>query len=194
MTEWSDFPTRTIGGSEPLYRIHRKHLHPAWFNSKGDYRFDPRLADRDRFGVCYLGREPITAFVEVFGRFAAVPNTEVDSRRMSTLTVGRSIEVADLTNRAVLGDFEVTASHSTGADYAPAQELASALFHAGHAGVVFRVRHDPAMELEALALFGESGESPGHFASIKTNKISPDLVARARDEFHIKVLPAAPLF
>ena len=71
----------------------------------------------------------------------------------------------------MLGDFGVTASHSTGTDYAPAQELAAELFDAGIGGVLYRVRHDPAMILEAVALFGDPGEGPDRFEPTKPRPI-----------------------
>lgn len=192
MTDWSDFPSRGIGTSTPLFRIHQHYLHPAWFNTDGSWRFDPPPSHRDRFGVCYLGVEPLAAYVEVFGRIRAVPQVEVDRRRVSELTVAHRVDVADLTDRTVLGDFEITAAHSTGTDYGPAQELASLLFDAGLDGVLYRVRHDPAMTLEGIALFGEPGETPGRFNSRKTGRI-PDSLIEAGRQFHIDVLPTAPL-
>lgn len=192
MTDWADFPTRAIDTTTPLFRIHQGHLHPAWFNTNGSWRFDPLPTHRDRFGVCYLGLEPLTSYVEVFGRIRAVPQAEVDRRRLSELSVARSVDLADLTNRTVLGNFGITATHSTGADYLPAQELASHLFDAGFDGVLYRVRHDPAMTLDAVALFGEPGESPDRFGAVKTGSIPDGLVNTGR-QFRIEVLPSAPL-
>ena len=192
MTDWGAFPSRRIGPTTPLFRIHQHHLHPAWFNTDGLSRFDPLQSHRERFGVCYLGLEPLAAYVEVFGRFRAVPQAEVDHRRLSELTVGRTADVADLTNRAVLGEFGITAAHSMGIEYGPAQELACGLFEAGFDGVVYRVRHDPAMMLESVALFGEPGETAGRFNPPKTIRIPESLFADAR-QFCIEVLPAAPL-
>jgi hypothetical protein len=192
MTDWADFPTRPIGTTTPLFRIHQAHLHSAWFNTDGSWRFDPLPSQRDRFGVCYLGLEPLASYVEVFGRIRAVPQEEVDRRRLSELSLARSVDVADLTNRTVLGDFGITATHSTGADYRPAQELASHLFDAGFDGVLYRVRHDPAMTLEAVAIFGEPGETPDRFDAVKTGPIPDGLVTAGR-QFRIEVLPAAPL-
>jgi len=103
MTDWADFPSQSIDTATSLYRIHQHHLHPAWFNTDGSWRFDPLPSHRDRFGVCYLGLEPLAAYVEVFGRIRAVPHGEVDRRRLSEVTVTRRVDVADLTDRTVLG-------------------------------------------------------------------------------------------
>lgn len=192
MTEWSDFPSRSIDTATPLFRIHQHHLHPAWFNTDGSWRFDPLPSHRDRFGVCYLGLVPLAAYVEVFGRIRAVPQVEVDSRRLSELSVAHSVDVADVTDRTVLGDFGITAAHSTGSDYLIAQELASHLFDAGLDGILYRVRHDPAMTLEAVALFGEPGETPARFNPPKTDAIPTSLIEDGR-QFRIEVLPATPL-
>ena len=81
--------------------------------------------------MCYLGLEPLAAYVEVFGRIRVVPQAELDRRRLSELTVSRVAHVAGLTKRAVLGTFGVTAAHSMGTDYGPSQALSSALFEAG---------------------------------------------------------------
>ena len=142
--------------------------------------------------MCYLGHEPLASYVEVFGRFRAVPKAELDRRCLSELTVRRVVEIADLTDRTVLGAFGITAAHSVGTDYEPAQELASRLFGAGFEGIVYRVRHDPAMELEAVALFGEPGETPDRFNPPKSSPIPQELIA-AGQQFQIEVLPAAPL-
>jgi hypothetical protein len=192
MSSWGDFPIQSIDTTTPLFRIHRHGHHPAWFNTDGSGRFDPPATHRDRFGVCYLGLEPLSSYVEVFGRFRAVPQAEIDQRRLSELSIVRSIDVADLTNRTVLGDFGITAAHSTGTDYGPAQELASHLFDAGFDGVFHRVRHDPTMTLEAIALFGEPGETAGRVGTPKTIPI-PAALTEAGRQFRIEVLPAAPL-
>lgn len=55
--------------------------------------------------------------------------------RLSELSVAHTVDIADLTDRTVLGEFAITAAHSTGTDYQPAQEVASNLFDAGFDGV-----------------------------------------------------------
>lgn len=76
-----------------------------------------------------------------------------DRRRISETIGARDLRLADLSHRSVLGRFGVTAAHSTGTDYTPSQELSSRLHNAGYDGIVYRVRHDPQMQLEAVAVF-----------------------------------------
>ena len=192
MTDWTTFPSRRVGPSTSLFRIHQEIHHPAWFSSDGSWRFDPLPAYRTRFGTCYLGLEALSSYVEVFGRIRTVPETEIQRRMVSLLTPVADLSIADLINRSVLGDFGVTAAHSTGSDYAPAQTLAANLFDAGFDGILYRVRHDPAMELEAIALFGEPGETPRRLSPPKTDPISPELIDAGR-VFHIEVVPSIAL-
>jgi hypothetical protein len=192
MTDWTTFQSRRVGPSTSLFRIHQETHHPAWFNSDGSWRFDPLPAYRARFGTCYLGLEPLSSYVEVFGRIRTVPETEIRRRMLSILTPVADLSIADLTNRTVLGGFGVTAAHSTGGDYGPAQTLASNLFDAGFDGILYRVRHDPAMELEAIALFGEPGETPTRLAPPKTGPIPSDLIDAGR-AFRIEVVPSIAL-
>lgn len=191
MTDVESFPTTTIPRDPPLHRIHRRANHPAYFSSGGDWRFDPPASHRLRYGVCYLGLAPMTAFVEVFGRQRANPRSAVDARRLSSLTPTADLVVADLTHRSVVGAFGVTAAVSTGWDYGPAQALSARLFDAGFAGVRYRVSHDPSMTLEGIGLFGPPGQHPGRFATVATEPIPEDLVEEGRSIYGIEVLADA---
>lgn len=192
MTDWAAFPTWIMTPGSLLFRIHQRTYNPAWFNSDGTWRFDPSPSHRNRFGSCYLGIEPLASYVEVFGRFRAVPKMELDLRVISQFDVQRDLKFADLTHRTVLGDFGVTADYSTGPDYGPAQELAANLYDAGFDGIRYRVRHDPAMILEGIALFGEPGETPDRLPPPKTDPI-PAALINAGYEFRIQVIPSVAL-
>ena len=193
MTEWDDFPAVSIDTTTTLFRIHHRDRTPGWFNSDGTGRFDPPPGSRQLYGVSYLGITALASYIEVFGRFKAVPQSEIDRRRLSELGVTRRMDLANLTDRSVLGDFQITAAYSTGSGYRHSQLLSSHLLAAGFDGVLYRVSHDPRMELEAVALFGEPGEAPDRFSRIKTERIPPTLVEAGRSMFHIEVVPAAPL-
>lgn len=169
--DWSEFPARVLEPTTPLHRIHRVSRSAPYFGASGLHRFDPPTTHPNEFGVCYLGLEPLTAFVEVFGRVRPVQRSEIESRRLSTARVINHLRLADLTKRTVLGRFGVTAAHSTGTDYGPAQSLSLRLHTAGFDGLVYRVRHDPELQLEVIALFG-APEAASH-AAIKWDRPSP---------------------
>ncbi len=153
MTSFRSFPEFWLVSGGALVRIHRLANSPEHFGTSGDNRFDPPPGRRAKFGTCYLAFEPIAAYVEVFGDFEEVDEDEVDLRALSTAILKEDLRLGDVTDRSVLGDFDITAEISTGSDYAGPQALASDLFDAGFDGIRYRVRHDPAMELEAVALF-----------------------------------------
>ena len=162
MTRWEHFPARTLRNGTPLYRIHRHDRSAAYFSQSGAHRFDPPGTSRVRYGVCYLGLEPLTAYVEVFGRIGTIRDRDVTSKRLPTARANADIRLADLTDRSVLGRFSVTAAHSTAPDYGASQALSETLHKARFHGIVYRVRHDPSMELEAVALFDKpfAGREP----------------------------------
>lgn len=194
MRQWSDFPAWSLSLGTPLFRIHQRSFSPAWFNNDGTWRFDPPPSHRSRFGTCYLGLDPLASYVEVFGRFRTIPHEHVQQRALSTLSLPTNAAIADLTERTVLGDYGVTAAHSSGSDYQPAQELSATLHDAGFAGIRYRIRHDPAMQLEAIALFGDPGETPDRFSpSWKTADIPKSVIDDARRIFHIMVVPSRAL-
>ncbi len=156
--EWTRFPTIEVTPDLSLMRIHREDKHPAYFNPSSDWRFGPPPSRTDRFGVCYLGLDdPFAAYVERYGRFGVITPAQVRDDAFSILKLTATVAIADLTDRSVLGEFGITASHSTGSDYGPSRQLASDLFDAGISGIRYRVRHDPSMTLEAVALFGGPG-------------------------------------
>jgi hypothetical protein len=190
--DWRAFPSRPLKAGTPLFRIHRARRGPTYFGGDGTWRFDPPPSHRGRYGVCYLAVEDLASYVEVFGRIRVVPQTEIDRRRLSEMPPVRGLTVADLTNRKVLGDFGVTAAHSTSSDYTESQELSAHFFDAGFDGILYRIRHDPAMQLEAVAIFGESGDHPHRFSPPKTGAISDDLIERG-EAFGIEVVPSTPL-
>lgn len=187
------FPNVTVNADDELWRVHRLINHPAWFGTSGDFRFDPPPSHRDRYGVCYTGLEDRAAYVEVFGRTRHIPASDIANRRLSVMTPARDLTVADLTDRSILGDFGLTATVSTGADYDEPQELSAQLYDAGLDGILYRTSHDPAMRLEALAVFGEPGEQPERFDDIKTDVIPETLVDHMWATFGLEVIPDALL-
>lgn len=191
--DWASFPTRPISTATPLFRIHRRSNGPAWFSSDGSRRFDPPIGYRGLFGTCYLGMSSIASYIETLGRFRAVPAVTIAERTLSVLQVTRRIDVADLGARPILGRFGVTAEHATGSDYSLSQDLAANLTSAGIDGVYYPVRHDPAMALHAVALFGDPGDHPERFQVGSSKGIPQDLVDKGLSEFGIEVIASVPL-
>src|SRR4051812_17523320 len=111
MNDWTRFPVLVLQRWVPLWKVHQRTHSPEWFGSDGTGRFDPLPSHRDRFGTCYLAAQRLGGYVEVFGRIAVVPRSEVDKRAISELTLVRDVTLADLTDRSVLGNYGVTAAH-----------------------------------------------------------------------------------
>lgn len=194
MTDWSNFPTIQLTPDMGLWRIHSVGKNPAFFNQSRDRRFGPPPTHSEKFGVCYLGLEDSkTAYVEKYGRFGEITKNQRVQDCLSELAVPSPVAIADLTHRSVLGNFGISALHSTGGDYRPSQKLAAELFDAGFGGIRYRIRHDPRLELEAVALFGEPGEHPERFNPPKTTNPIPRWLVAVGHEFGIREVPDAPL-
>lgn len=194
MTDWSNFPTIKITPQTRLWRIHKAGQHPAFFNQSDAWRFGPPPTHAGKFGTCYLAlRDSEAAYVEKYGRVGMITDEQRSQDRLSELAVPEPLDVADLTNRSVLGQFGVSGSHSTGSDYGPSQELAASLFDAGFCGIRYRISHDPKMELEAVALFGEPGERPDRFRQPSLTTLIPDWLVEQGRKFRINVAPTVPL-
>jgi len=57
VSDWGDFPARRIDAATPLFRIHQRHRHPAWFNTDGLLRFDPPKINPIRDELIAAGRQ-----------------------------------------------------------------------------------------------------------------------------------------
>lgn len=190
MTDWAAFPAIQLTRDIELTRVHSAAHHPAYFNDSDAWRFGPPASRKDKFGVCYLGfGQALTAYVEKYGRSGVITSAQKAGDALSVLHVARSQALADLTDRRIVGQFGVTNTHSSGAEYGPAQQLASDLFDAGFAGIRYRIRHDPKSVLEAVALFGAAGEHRDRFESPKTQSPIPGWLIDAGEEFGIHEIP-----
>ena len=188
------FPSLSLGTEQLLWRVHRSDLHPAHFSQKGEFRFDPPVHSRSEFGTCYTALDPLCAFMETLSRFNPIPQRIVDERALSGLLPARRMRVADLTDPSVIGDFGIKGDLSTGGDYRAPQAWAAALRTAGFDGLQYIARHDPSANMRSIAIFGPPGEQPDMFQQLKdTGPIPVEVLLRARDVFHVIVLPAAPL-
>ena len=154
---------------------------PSVLQPSDAWRFGPPPTHRGKFGVCYLGLdESIPAYVEKYGRFGVITTTQRVQDCLSELTLPSPVAIADPTHSSVLGNFGISALHSTGGDYGPSQKLAAELFDAGFGGIRYRISHDPRLELEAVALFGEPGEHPERLQSTQDHEPDPRLASRNR--------------
>jgi hypothetical protein len=176
-----EFPSYTLSTTQPLFRIHRVAHGPWWFSS-GLNRFDLSAPK----GTCYLAEQEAGAFVEVFQDWVSsiVPYAEVEARLISTLTVPRSMILADCTDPASLS-FGVTAEIHTIADRTRTQPWAAAFDRAGYAGIRYLIRHDPSQQHFAIALFGSGGVAS--WPAPPPKDISAALLTSVEDTFRIRV-------
>ena len=189
--DYSRFPALTLPSGSQLFRMHSQQLHPEHYSSSSMHRFDPPPDRQQDYGVCYLAFEPLGSYVEVLGRIQPLFEEVVDGRRLSTAHLTRKVRLADLTNRSVLGGFGVTGGHSMDTSYLESQHLSSRLFDSCFDGVAYRVKHDPLMELEAVALFKSYMTNQIHSSPLawgEPEAISEDLI-HAGHEFGLVVQP-----
>ena len=115
---------------------------------------------------------------------------ELKERCLLSVALGRNLRLADLTSRRAL-QFGVTATIGAGEDHRPSQALAADMVKLGFAGLRYRVRHDPALRLYGVALFGPPGapsrDDPDWPAG-DNRRIPDDLMAEANGQVR---LPAA---
>jgi hypothetical protein len=187
-TDLRGFPRHTLRGDRPLYRIHRGDTDPWWFSSGGSQRFDPVSTGQ---GACYLGYEPLAAFVEVFRIGMLIAENDLGERLLHTVRLGRDRKLADLTSRRAL-EFGVTASLGADPRYDESQEFARRAIAAGFHGVRYWARHDLAQKLQSVALFGPAGQPDpaGSDWPLGTEGAIPDaVIADAKRQFGYRVLP-----
>lgn len=147
-------------------------------------RFD--LAEPE--GTCYLASDEISALLEVIGPEllrGAISSEFLAARSLRKLQLPEEREVADLTSRETVR-FGVTAEIGTLIPYDRPQAWASALHSAGHSGIAYWPRHDPARKI-ALAIFGPHGERK-RWKKGREASLSPELIERLLVECGIEVL------
>ena len=179
------FAAYTLKADDALFRFHRRHRGPWWFCSCGDHRFD--LAKP--LGTCYLGRDELTAVLEVLGpevRNQLVSRSFMDERQLRKLALPRIFPVADTLDRKA-SRFGVTREIGTMTPYDLPQRWARWFNTAGHKGIRYGPRHDVAPEAWAVAIFGRAGER----TSWRKGRVVPtDEIERLlSDECGIEVAP-----
>jgi len=156
-----DLPTETLEAAAALFRFHGAQRDPVFFGPPPGVGASSRFDDpAGRFGVLYAGRDVAAAFAETFVRIArahVLPEREVAVRRLSVLTVTRTLRLVSLhgPGLAALG---LDARIASG-DHGVARVWSAALFAHPSApdGLCWRCRHDDAAL--AVALF-RRGDAP----------------------------------
>jgi hypothetical protein len=185
------FPRRTLRADHLIHRVHRTARGCWWFSSDPNGgRFDPVGTG---MGACYFAETPLGAFIEVFRKTLLIAEADVTERSLSTVAMGRSLRLANLTSRRALG-FGVTASLGASEDYRPSRAFAADAVTAGFDGVRYLARHDPSQRLYSVALFAPAGgvdpTDPDWPQPQQTQAIPQALIEDANRRFHYRVLPA----
>lgn len=182
------FPLSTLRGDREIYRIHRFERDPWWFSDDGSGRFDPVGSG---VGACYFAALPVGAWIEVFRKTMLLAESEVRSRSLLSLRIGRDLRLADITSRRAL-QFGFTASLGADEDYIRSHAFAADAVAAGFHGVRYLVRHDPAQRIYGYALFGSPGASRSLVSaagSASDEQIPAAVAEEARRLFGYRVLP-----
>lgn len=176
-----DFPVWHVHAGTVLCRVTSAGLGPWWFSSDARGRFDlapPR-------GTCYLADEEVGALLEVLGPVTVVSPAWAARLRMWHLGLPYQCSAADTTVRTARG-FGVTAELASMTPYDVPQQWAAAFAAAGHQGVRYRVRHDPAGS-RALALFGAAGER--RWPRGRSQRVGERLLRRLAVDANVRVAP-----
>lgn len=182
---WSQFPSLSMYPERILYRLHRSINDPVHYCSDGSGRFD--LTTVDDLGTCYTSPSPLGAYIETFGRFGTISESDIADRCMSELVLTRPLKLADITDRSVLGTYGLSGDLSVGTDYQPSQAVAASLYAAGFDGVYYTARHDPAFQERSVAVFGGSGDTKLFVSA--SHDIPEDLIEQGVRQFSLCVLP-----
>ncbi|HKY65074.1 MAG TPA: RES family NAD+ phosphorylase [Acidimicrobiales bacterium] len=176
-----DFPVWYVHAGTVLCRVTTSGFGPWWFSSDARGRFDlapPR-------GTCYLADDEVAALLEVLGPVTVVSPRWAARLSMWHLGLPHQCSAADTTVRAARG-FGVTAELAAMTPYDVPQMWAGAFAAAGHQGVRYRVRHDPAGS-RALALFGAAGER--RWPRGRQQQVADELLRRLAAEAGVQVAP-----
>jgi hypothetical protein len=169
-----------IGRRERFFRFHRRDHSPWWFSDDGSGRFD--LAEGR--GTCYLAATKIGACIEVFRTNRAVPESAIEARYLSILSVPKRSKLADCTvSRA--RRFGITGAIHSQPEYDLTHAWAQAFAEAGFDGIWYRLGHDPAQSELGIALFGPAGE--GNLTVRASDPIDQDVIEEARRRFGLIV-------
>lgn len=151
-----------LASGTDLWRIHNADHSPLWFGpSPGDAPINRFDAPGGKYRIGYFGLSREGAFAEVFLRVPPVEIVAMDEiarRRITRIELTRPLRLVQL-HGAGLARLGITASATTGADYAHARHLALELWShpSPPDGVLYRARHDDEQVSVALIHTAESG-------------------------------------
>ena len=175
-----DFPSRTVGTDQALYRVVRSGRLPWWFGSTMGGRFDLALPN----GTCYVAQEALAALLEDIGP-GPVTHEFVGSRRLRKLFVPQPWRVANACARRA-SQYGVTAEIGTILPYDLPQACARWLEQAGFGGIAYWLRHDPARS-RGYAFFGKAGGRP-RWRRGRERAIAGSMMKRLQREHGIEIL------
>lgn len=191
-----DVPRVTLTPRNHVYRVHGRGREPNYFSTDRFGRFNPPPGNTD-FGTCYCSASDDGAFVEALCRDVPVVSaSDVSNREITSLTPAADLDLADLTNPLVLGQFGLTATISAGGPsvYGVCQRWAAALFAIGLKGIRYRARHDPSMSSVSYAIFGGPGVDDKPLTIQSTQALWPiEHLNETLERFGIHILPPAVL-
>jgi hypothetical protein len=165
-------PISTLKAGTALFRSHAIDKRPIWFGPgpgrPPEYRFD---APGGEYGVCYVGRRDMAAFVETYFRdlpVRVVSRADLALRAISSLTLARSLRVVRLygpglvktgATSAVGGAKLIVPTGFAGQPCAHSQAWSLALHDhpSSPDGLQYRSSHDD--QLMCVALFDRSASA-----------------------------------
>jgi hypothetical protein len=199
-----------INSSGPWYRAHIINRDPQIIGEQGLFRFDPPLGEdystgpKGKFETYYAGCTREAAFLDALGGIQPLPEHLVTERRITDLTAGTTIPIADLTGLRIMDvlgydrDLFIDAYSRSDWDrpnlnYRLTRILAAALWDVGFEGVQYYADHQPYPEERSVALFFEADSRYAPLKAGQPEPIDSGLLSELRHRFGIEVLPSDPL-
>jgi RES domain len=150
-----DFPRFLLGTDVRLYRVHGVDREPRFYSADPYGRWNPPPGV-ESFGTLYCAASVEGAIIETLGRLGAavILTTDLQARSISVLQPGHPLDLADMTDLRVLGQYGLTGAVSAAGPevFERTHAWAAALRNAGLDGVRFRARHDPSLSQVSYAL------------------------------------------
>jgi hypothetical protein len=181
-----NFPERVLHSGTEVHRIHAAELGAWYFEAQDTWRFNP--CSVAGLGACYLAERPVAGLLEAYKGVTVVDEQDVAGKAHFTASLDVEVRLADCCVPAA-GEFGVNGEIHTTTDYVVTQAWASALAHAGFAGVCYFCRSDPAMSLVGYAFFGDAGEAPLGRWPVGLDKAISENILREAEDYGLRVRP-----